>query len=116
MTKSIHWLGHSRSILQTFEKSARAEIGYQLYRLQQGLLPTDYKPMKTIATGVWEIRTHRPYEHRVIYTVKLKSRIYVLHAFKKKSQKTPKSDLEIAVKNYQELMWRIQNIKIKTDL
>lgn len=113
MTKDIFWLGRTREAVQRFVKSVRSEIGYQLYRLQQGLLPTDYKPMKNIGAGVWEIRLHRPHEHRVIYVTKFENKVYVIHAFEKKTQKTSKSDLEIAKKNYQELMRRIQNIKVK---
>lgn len=113
MTKSVYWLGRSQTIIQGFVKSVRSEIGYQLYRLQQGLLPTDYKPIKSVGAGVWEIRLHKPHEHRVIYVTKFESRIYVLHAFEKKTQKTAKLDLEIAQKNYQELMHRVRNLKIK---
>jgi phage-related protein len=35
-------------------------------------------------------------EHRVIYLAKFEEGIYVLHAFEKKTQKTPKRALEIA--------------------
>ncbi len=113
MVKSLYWLGRSRDIVQGFMKSTRAEIGYQLYRLQQGLLPTDFKPMKSIGTGVWEIRLHKPHEHRVIYVTKFENQIYILHAFEKKTQKTPMPDIELATKNYKDLLRRIQNIKTK---
>ncbi|OGQ06727.1 MAG: hypothetical protein A3G32_05750 [Deltaproteobacteria bacterium RIFCSPLOWO2_12_FULL_40_28] len=113
MLKSLKWLGRSREIVQGFVKKVRAEIGYQLYRVQQGLIPTDYKPMASVGKGVLEIRLHRPGEHRVIYVAKLKDRVYILHAFEKKTQKTSQRDIEIAKKNYQELIRRIGNLKIK---
>ena len=113
MLKSLKWLGQSRKIVQSFVKAVRAQIGYQLYRVQQGLMPTDYKSMVSIGTGVLEIRLHRPHEHRVIYVAKLKNKVYILHAFEKKTQKTSLRDIETAKRNYQELMNRINNVKIK---
>jgi len=34
--------------------------------------------------------------YRVIYTIQVKGKIYVLHCFKKQSAKTSKTDLELA--------------------
>ncbi len=113
MLKSLKWLGKSLEFVQGFVKTVRSEIGYQLYRVQQGLMPTDYKPMTNIGKGVLEIRLHRPHEHRVIYMAKLKDKVYILHAFEKKTQKTSKRDIETAKKNYQILTQRIGNLKIK---
>src|SRR3989338_2657567 len=111
MLKDVKWLGKSRKAVKGFIKTVRAQIGYQLYRVQQGLMPTDYKPMASAGKGALEIRLHRPHEHRVIYIAKLKDRVYVLHAFEKKTQKTPQRDIEMAKKNYQELMHRLSNLK-----
>lgn len=111
-TKSVFWLGRSRDIVKVFAKVARAEIGYQIYRIQQGLMPTDYKPMPHIGKGAFEICLHRPHEHRIIYVTKLKERIYILHAFEKKTQKTSRKDLEIARKNYQDLIHRLKNLSL----
>jgi len=47
---------------------------------------------------VREIRIHDNGEFRVIYTATIGDSIYVLHAFNKKSQKTPKRDIELARK------------------
>lgn len=44
--------------------------GYQLGRVQQGLLSTDWKPMTTVGPGVIEIRVHTRVEHRVFYVAK----------------------------------------------
>ena len=37
---------------------------------------------------------------RVIYVAKFQEAIYVLHAFQKKTQKTPKAEIEIAARRY----------------
>lgn len=113
MLKNIKWLGSSRETIQGFIKVIRAEAGYQLYRVQQGLMPTDYKPMTSIGPGVWEIRLHKPHEHRILYVSKIKDQIYVLHAFEKKTQKTALRNIKIAKKNYQALMNRLNTLKIK---
>jgi len=52
--------------------------------------------MSGIGTGVREIRLHQGGEHRVIYVAKLEEAIYVLHAFEKKTQRSPKREIELA--------------------
>jgi phage-related protein len=41
--------------------------------------------------------------HRVIYTARLADAVYVLHAFQKKSQATPKRDIEKARRRWLQL-------------
>ena len=50
-----------------------------------------------------EIRIHVEGEFRVLYIAKYEEAIYVLHAFQKKTQKTPKRDIDIAKKRFREL-------------
>ena len=47
---------------------------------------------------------HRPGEFRVIYVAKFAEAVYVLHAFGKKSQKTPKADLDLAKRRYAQML------------
>jgi phage-related protein len=47
-------------------------------------------------SGVYEIRIHTRLEHRVFYLAKFAEGIYVLHAFQKKTKKTPAAELELA--------------------
>ncbi len=84
---------------------ARQEAGYQIDRVQNGLMPADWKPLPTIGTGVKEIRIHEADgAFRVIYLAKLAGAVYVLHCFQKKTQKTSDSDIDIAVKRYRDLI------------
>lgn len=55
--------------------------------------------IKHLDGKVWEIRIRddRGVQHRVLYAV-LKRDLLLLHAFKKKTQKTPKRDLDLAHK------------------
>jgi phage-related protein len=66
-------------------------------------MPTDWKPMITIGPGVAEIRVHAENEYRIIYIAKFLEAIYVLHSFTKKTQQTPKRDLDLAAKRFKEL-------------
>ena len=52
--------------------------------------------MPTVGPGVREIRIHIGLEHRVFYVGKFTESVYVLHAFEKRTRKTPKRDLELA--------------------
>ncbi len=60
--------------------------------------------MASVGAGVQEIRVHTELEHRVLYVAKFEEAIYVLHAFEKKSRKTPRADLELAQSRLTELL------------
>ncbi|CDX33303.1 conserved hypothetical protein [Mesorhizobium sp. ORS 3359] len=61
--------------------------------------------MTTVGKGVLEIRIRdETGAFRVIYTAKFAGAIYVLHCFQKKTQKTSKTDLNLAAKRYSDLM------------
>lgn len=103
--KPVEFLGSSLRELKNFPAPARQEAGYQIDRVQNGLVPTDWRPMPTIGMGVREIRIHEADgAFRVIYLAKLADAVYVLHCFQKKTQKTTEFDLEIAIKRYRDLM------------
>ena len=52
--------------------------------------------MPSIGPGVREIRIRTGLEHRVFYVATFAEAVYVLHAFEKRTRKTPKHDLELA--------------------
>jgi phage-related protein len=58
--------------------------------------PSDWKPMPSVGGGVQEVRIHCANEYRVIYLAKLAEAVYVLHAFEKKTRKTPQAAIEAA--------------------
>lgn len=104
--KPVEWLGSSRAAVRSFPDEARAEAGYQLYRIQNGLEPFDWKPMITVGSGVQEIRIRTQQAYRVIYVGKFKEAIFVLHAFQKKTSKTSQTDIILARERFQRLMQR----------
>jgi putative addiction module killer protein len=101
--KVIRWLGSSLDDLRAFPEQARRDAGYQLSRVQQGLMPNDWKPMKAVGSGVYEIRIHTGTEHRVFYVAKHDDAIYVLHAFEKRSRQTRQADIDLARQRLAEL-------------
>ena len=86
-----------------FPDAARLRAGHELFMLQVGREPDDWKPMSSVGRGACEIRVRdRAGQFRVIYVATLGTVVYVLHAFQKKSRKTSKADLELARLRYRE--------------
>jgi phage-related protein len=94
--KTVAWLGTALADLRGFPADAQRDAGFELRRVQQGLDPNDWKPMLSIGPGVREIRIHTGLEHRVFYVASFAEAMYVLHAFEKRTRKTPKHDLQRA--------------------
>ena len=104
MLKALSWLGSSRRDVRHFPKNAQQRAGYELYLVQSGLEPSDWKSMPSVGPGVQEIRVHTELEHRLFYVAKFEEAIYVLHAFEKKSQKAARHDLELAKSRLNDLL------------
>jgi phage-related protein len=100
---ALVWLGSSLEDLRAFPEDARRSAGYQLRRVQEGLEPNDWKPMPAVGSGTREIRLHTKTEYRVFYVARFAGTVYVLHAFAKKTQTTPKSALDLGQRRYLEL-------------
>ena len=102
--KPLNWLGNSLDAVKAFSPSARRDAGHQLGLVQEGKEPVDWKPMEIVGAGVKEIRIHADTVYRVLYVAKFAEAIYVLHGFEKKTQRTPKADIDLASKRYRELL------------
>lgn len=68
--KQIRFVGTSLEDIRDFPAEARRVAGFELTYVQQGLDPSDWKPMKSVGPGVKEIRIHVLGEWRVIYVAK----------------------------------------------
>ena len=101
--KPLKFSGSVLDDLRDFPAEARREAGFELYNVQIGVNPSDWKPMPSIGSGVREIRIHERGEYRVVYIAKFEEAVYVLHAFQKKTQKTRQSDIEIAKARYKDI-------------
>jgi len=102
--KLVVWLGSSLEDLRAFATDARRLAGYQLRRVQTGLMPSDYRPVKSVGPGVYEIRIHTQLEHRVLYVARMPEAIYVLHAFEKRTRQTRQADVNLAKRRFAEML------------
>jgi phage-related protein len=98
--KPLVWIGRSRGDLSAFPEEVKDSIGFALYVAQQGGKHVNAKPLRGFGgAGVLEIVDDFAGEaYRLVYTVQFNGRIYVLHAFQKKSKtgiKTPKSEIDL---------------------
>ena len=104
--RSLVWLGDSKKNIQSFPKGAQKLLGDELQLVQFGGMPKDAKPFKGIGSGVIELALRYASDaYRVVTAVQLGARVYVLHAFQKKSKKgigTPKRDVDLIRKRYSE--------------
>jgi phage-related protein len=107
-------MGDSRKSIRLFPDDVRASVGYALQLVQAGETPQEAKPLKGIYGGVYEIvKRYNTDTYRAVYAVKIGERVYVLHAFQKKSKqgiKTPQSDIELIKQRYKDAIDREQEI------
>lgn len=101
--KALKFVGGSLDDLTDFPLEARRAAGFELWQVQRGLTPSDFKPMPAVGSGAYEIRVHVLGEWRVIYVAKFGDSVYVLHAFRKKTQKTRKEDIDLAARRYKQI-------------
>jgi phage-related protein len=98
--KTLKFMGDSQAALAAFPMGARREAGFELWQVQLGLMPSDFKPMPTVGAGAYEIRIKVQSQWRVIYVAKHSDAVYVLHCFHKTTPKTAQPDIALAAKRY----------------
>ena len=104
--RPLVWLGNSKKNLRDFPDGAQKLLGDELQLIQFGGMPRDAKPFKGVGSGVLEIALRYASDaYRVVLALQLGKRIYVLHAFQKKSKKgiaTPKREIDLIKQQYAE--------------
>jgi phage-related protein len=96
--RPLTFVGDSLERIRDFPLEARKEAGVQLHKVQLGLDPSDWKPMPSVGLGVREIRIRDEMgAFRILYVTRIEDAVYVLHAFQKKTQRTPQRELELAL-------------------
>jgi len=108
--KPVDWLGDSLRVLRSFPKEVQDDIGHELFLVQCGLMPKDAKPLKGIASGVFELVTRFDGDtYRTVYAIKIADKVYVLHVFQKKSKlgiKAPQQGIDLIVSRLKEAQRR----------
>jgi len=112
--RSLIWMGNSRKNIREFPEQVRVSVGYALQLVQAGETPIDAKIFKGVGSGVYEIvKRYDTDTYRVVYAVKIGEKVYVLHAFQKKSKqgiKTPQADIDLIKQRYKDALEREQQV------
>lgn len=94
-------------VIRSFPEDVRRSIGKAMWEFQQERrlgMPLS-KPMPGVARGVEEIRVKDTSgAYRAFYAVRSSDGVLVFHAFRKKTQKTPKSQIKLGQKRLKELL------------
>jgi phage-related protein len=97
----------ARKTVREFPEDVRREFGKAIFDLQKGhtvLFPLS-RPMSSVGPGVEELRVKdQSGAYRVFYYARLRDRVLVFHAFKKKTQQTPQREIELGQKRLKEIL------------
>lgn len=97
----------AREVLSSFPDDIKLEFGKAIFDLQKGAklrMPLS-RVMTSVGPGVEELRAKdRHGIYRVFYMVKLAEAVWIIHAFQKKTQKTPQQEIELAKKRLKEIL------------
>jgi phage-related protein len=98
--KPLIWIGRTKKDLKTFPEDVQDVFGYALHLAQMGSKHPAAKPLKGFGgAGVLEVvDDHEGSTYRAVYTIKIGTVVYALHAFQKKSAHgiaTPKSEIAL---------------------
>ena len=105
--KKVLWNEKAKEFVRSLDDDTKREIGTLLMILQTGktLGEPQSKPMKIINKNAYELRVKdKKGTYRVIYILIDGDKILIPHAFVKKTQKTPKKEIELSIKRLKELL------------
>ena len=111
--RPLVWMGSSKRNIQAFPEDVQTLMGDELQLIQFGGMPKDAKPFKGVGRGVFEIALRYATDaYRTVVAVQLGSKLYVLHAFQKKSKRgiaTPKQDVDLIKQRYADAKKQAKN-------
>lgn len=109
---TVVWEGDSREVLKAFPEQVTQNLGFELWLLQRGEKPRDYRPVSSVGPGVFELRDQDERAwYRVVYLSRIEDVIYVLHCFEKKSREMPRRDFEKAKQRFKAVKARLAEEK-----
>jgi len=103
---------HARQTIKTFSRSVKMELGKYIFQLQLGqkLTMPASRPMHSVGLGVSEIRIRDDAGiYRVFYYIKVKDKVLIFHAFTKKTQTTPKDEINLGKTRLSKLLQEEKN-------
>ena len=104
--RPVVWIGDSKKQLKKMPEEVQKQMGDELYVAQRGENPAHSKKLHGLGRGVFEIKDDFDSDtYRLVYAVQIGTRLYVLHAFQKKSTKgiaTRKNDVDLITRRFKE--------------
>ena len=98
-TRPVGWIAAARKVFESFPATVRDRVGTALTIAAEGGKADIAKPLKGFGPGVMEIAVrYRTDAWRVVYVTEMAGRLWVIHAFRKKSKsgiRTPKSETDL---------------------
>jgi phage-related protein len=108
----IVWEGDSKEVLRSFPEAVMQNFGFELWQLQQGERPLNYRPLPSVGSGVFELRDQDERGwYRVVYLSRIADVIYVLHCFEKKSREMPGKDFQKSKQRFRAVKARLAQEK-----
>ena len=89
-----------KDLLGALAESERAVVKGKLFYLQERGNQLREPFTKSMGDGLYELKVHA---YRIFFCFRPGNRIVLLHVFRKKSQATPRRDLDLARKRMQEV-------------
>ena len=98
-TRPVGWVKAARKTFESFPATVRDRVGTALTIAAEGGKADIAKPLKGVGPGVMQIAVrYRTDAWRVVYVTELAGRLWVIHAFRKKSKtgiRTPKAEIDL---------------------
>lgn len=98
-TRPIGWVRAARKVYETFPIAVRNRVNTALTIAGEGGKADIAKPLKGLGPGIMEIAVrYRTDAWRVVYVTEMAGKLWVIHAFAKKSKagiKTPKPEIDL---------------------
>lgn len=98
-TRQVGWVRAARKTFESFPATVRDRVNTALTIAAEGSKADIAKPLKGFGPGVLEIAIrYRTDAWRVVYVTEVAGRLWVIHAFRKKSKtgiRTPKVEIDL---------------------
>ncbi|MFI4987953.1 MAG: type II toxin-antitoxin system RelE/ParE family toxin [Alphaproteobacteria bacterium] len=111
--RPLFWEGSAKKDFKRFPTAVQKDMGVALFVVQLGGTPRSANPWSGLGSGVYElIERYRGDTYRAVYAVGFSDRVFVLHAFQKKSKagvKTPREDVRLIEHRLKAVMERYRS-------
>tara|TARA_Y100000780_G_scaffold152506_1_gene137383 strand:+ start:64951 stop:65277 length:327 start_codon:yes stop_codon:yes gene_type:complete len=107
LKNEVEWNPKALQAVQEFPIEVKRELGYLIYRLQLGekLNMPFSRSMPSVSKGSHELRVKGADGiFRAFYFLKVEGKVLIFHAFQKKTQKTPKKEIELGKSYLKEML------------